>query len=288
VLPYTVNEDDVVVLSGLDVFDVDSNSLTIVASAKNGLLSISRRNETDLILLANSSGHKDKILAFSASPESTRRVMSTMLYRPEKDFNTLNRVPDIISLEVTDDQGSVVRAHLPVVVLPVNDSPRIDVPGANWTYAEDDLYNVESVNTIEVLEDTTLRIPGISIIDPDSNAVLMSVTSSHGSVSFINTSGVSFRLGSGQRDSHVEIFAPSVDILNEVVSSISYLPNNGYFGNDTIRIIVSDFGNEDESFSEEAGEVQCVELYVPIFSLAHFHSLTHSLTYLPTHSQIQC
>ena len=221
-LPYVVEEDSNLVLNGLDVFDVDSVELSVVASTENGLLSISRQ-ESDLVLLENCTGNEDVKMSFRASPESTRRVMSTIVYRPKKDFNTEGAAPDIVSLQITDDQGNTVKAYVPIVVLPINDPPRISVPGTNWTYAESDVYDVEAIGNINVLEDERLRIPNIHIKDPDSNAILISVTTPHGSVSFGDSiSGVSFRVGTGQLDSHVEMFAPSIEIANDAFSAFSY------------------------------------------------------------------
>ena len=95
------------------------------------------------------------------------RALQDMLYQPDRDYNTHGTLPDVITLTLDDVNGIGLKgtgehhhvvSKLSMNVSPTNDPPIVHVPGDHRTYTYDGLYNVTSVDVIEIQEDGTFNI----------------------------------------------------------------------------------------------------------------------------------
>lgn len=104
-----------------------------------------------LLLLEGKFG--DRKLSFQASVRDANNAFSSLYYQGAQHFFG----PDVINILISEVGGGPVRKEMiPIHISPVNDRPVIDV----------------SNRLITVIEDTAVRIEGLSISDPDWDAVL--------------------------------------------------------------------------------------------------------------------
>jgi uncharacterized delta-60 repeat protein len=84
-------------------------------------------------------------------------------------------------------------------------------------------------------KNTTTTITGVSVNDPDgaNEAVTLAVSVEHGVLSLQQTAGLSFASGDGALDLAMQ-FSGSESAVNSALAQLTYTPDTGYVGNDTV------------------------------------------------------
>ncbi|MBW4522495.1 MAG: VCBS domain-containing protein [Scytolyngbya sp. HA4215-MV1] len=225
----TVAEDTDLVISGINVNDVDSaaGQLVVTLSAANGVLTLSAL--TGLTFTVGD-GTADGSMTFTGTLANIKAALTNLRYRGNQDFNGA----DTITLAI-DDQGNTGvggplsdTKTIAVTVTPTNDAPIITVPAGPQN----------------ILEDLDLIIGGISIADVDAglSAVKVTLSVTHGVITLSSINGLTFTAGDGTDDS-VLTFTGNLTDINTALNNLTYRGVLNFFGNDTLSINVNDQGN---------------------------------------------
>ncbi|MGB0852869.1 MAG: beta strand repeat-containing protein [Pikeienuella sp.] len=116
--PFTVPEDDFLILSGLSVSDVDippggGEIVVATLSVVNGTLEASQGGAATI------AGNQTDTLSITGTIDEINAELETVLYVPTPDFNG----DDTLTFEVTDAGGLSDLQTITISVTPVNDAP---------------------------------------------------------------------------------------------------------------------------------------------------------------------
>lgn len=154
---------------------------------------------------------------------------ATLRYQPTANLYGFS----VISLTITDDGGTANGGKNSTVITftidvkSMNDAPQITVPQGEF----------------EVNERTIIEIAGISVHDVDLGAhdVKAVLWTQNGKLSLAQDDNLVFLSGDGHSDELIS-FEASLSALNNAVSTVQYIGNQHFYGNDTVYIQISDFG----------------------------------------------
>ncbi len=119
-----------------------------------------------------------------------------------------------------------------LTILDPNDAPLNTVPAAQTT----------NEDTTKVFSAANGNQISISDADAGANAVRVTLTATHGTVTLSGTSGLSFITGDGTSDATM-IFTGTVTNLNAALNGLSFAPAANYGGAATLQIVSNDQGN---------------------------------------------
>ena len=203
------------------------------------------------LTVVDGTGDRDSVLSFLGLQSDINDALDDLLYVPALNWNSRFNGVDTIQIVCTDEDGGQ-SSVAPVVirVTAMNDAPVISVPGEHLDPVEttsDDLSGVLlSVDSIVVTEDVPSMIAGISVRDVDAmesgELVDVTVSCEFGSLT-MDSIGVAQNVsqGTGSGDKLVS-FAATIENANSVLSSLVYVGDEDYYGDDTIVVSVSDGG----------------------------------------------
>ena len=108
-----------------------------------------------------------------------------------------------------------------------------------------DAINDAPVNTVpgpqQVEKDGTIEITGVSVSDPDSATLQVTLRAGDGRVSLAGTAGLSFVSGDGTADPSMT-FTGTIGALNAALAKLEYAAGRGFGNGDTITITTTDLG----------------------------------------------
>ncbi len=101
-------------------------------------------------------------------------------------------------------------------------------------------------------ENTPLALTGISVADPDAGTgtARVSLGATNGTLS-LATDGLTFATGDGTADAAMT-FTGTLATINAALAGLTYLPNLGYLGADTLTVAIDDQGNTGTGGSKTA------------------------------------
>jgi len=229
----TVEEDVEIIISGIDVTDIDveDNSLQIYISATNGMVSLSSTTELGELTFIEGNGSQNGNMSFTGLLSDIREAVSSVTYLGNPDFNGA----DIISFYVNDlgnvgSGGNLTDTKtIDIVLDPVNDIPYLVFPGDQSNF-----------------EDSELTINGVSIADVDvaegDSRLSVTISSVNGTFSLSTIDNLTFHSGDGVSDQTVS-FEGLMDDINNALTAFTYLGNEHYNGIDHLTFTVNDLGN---------------------------------------------
>ncbi len=221
-------EDTDLAIAGITIADVDAgtDAMLVTLNVSDGTLTL---GDTTNLSFSTGTGTADDTMTFSGTVTDINSALATLSYRGDLDFNGA----DALSITV-DDQGNNGLGgplqdadNIAINVLPVNDQPLLTVP------------TDQSIN-----EDTDLAISGITIADVDAgtDAMLVTLNVSDGTLTLGDTSNLSFSTGTGTADDTMT-FSGTVTDINSALATLSYRGDLDFNGADALSIMVDDQGN---------------------------------------------
>ena len=144
-----------------------------------------------------------------------------------------------ISVTYNDGGQNSNTAISTIHVAAVNDAPVETAPGAQTTN-----------------KDTSLSISGLAVSDVDaSSSSIEKVTLSvaDGTISLASIAGLTFSTGTGTNDT-TETFTGTLSDINNAISKVTYKPNTGYYGSDTLNFSTNDQGQHRQRWSADGVE----------------------------------
>jgi hypothetical protein len=227
-----VTEDVASPLTGLSFADVDagSASVTVTLSVGSGTLAASSGagvtvggSGTSTLTLAGSIADLNAFIAassisFTTATNATSSVVLTVLIND--GGNTGSGGAQTATTTVT------------LTVTAVNDAPVNVVPSAQATPQDSPLvFSVANSNAIS-----------ISDVDAGSNPVRVTLTATHGSISLVQTTGLSFVTGDGLADTTMT-FEGTITHINAALEGLVFQPSPAYNGPAALQITTNDLGN---------------------------------------------
>lgn len=191
----------------------------------------------------------DGTLIIEGSQEDINSVLATLEYTPPENFNGSASItlfvddlgsngdtPNDANITPGDPEDSLTdTATVNITINAVNDPPVLTTP-------DPDDFN-------EVDEDTSVKIPGLSLSDVDADPGELSVTLAvnFGTITLADTAGITFQAGTSNGDATVT-FTGTQAALNNALASVCYQGNlnandvnNGV--QETLTFTVDDQGN---------------------------------------------
>ncbi|MGL5811900.1 MAG: retention module-containing protein [Aeromonas sp.] len=223
--PQVAQEDQPFVIHGLQVSDVDADggSLTVILSVLHGTLELAASSGVTVV------GSGSGSLVLTGSQDAINALLSGgVTYQGEQDFNG----QDALTM-VTNDNGNTGSGGaqsdtdvLPIEVEAVNDTPVNQVP-----------------DTMQVKEDGSLSLSGISVKDVDAGSAPMSMTLrvEHGVLTLLGAAGAVSVQGAGT--SAITLVGSLADLNALINGQLHYEPAKDFWGQDNLTITTSDQGN---------------------------------------------
>ena len=114
----------------------------------------------------------------------------------------------------------------------VNDTPINTVPGTQ-TINEDGSFTLSTTNG-----------NAISVTDADATTLTVTLTVEHGTLTLVDTAGLSFGAGDGTADLTMTFSGTAAAINGALGSGLTYNPNANYNGADSITVVTTDGGQD--------------------------------------------
>jgi hypothetical protein len=180
----------------------------------------------------------------------------TMQYRKDGtllfDFDALNAIVRDGAIEELPDASEFSEPDgaplIPAQESKFNEQGDWTTSGAGSLTVEDHVGNFSAAWAAPLLtvpgtqttnEDTAKPITGISITDPDSAAVTITLSVTQGVLSLAQTTGLTFTVGDGTSDAAMS-FSGSPANVNAALATVTFTPSANYNGSATLSIEVED------------------------------------------------
>jgi len=229
--PPAFSQDTTLTMSGagaIQISDVDAgtNPVQVSLSATNGTMSLSG---TAGLSFSAGDGTGDASMTFTGSISDINSALNGMTFVPAPGYFG----PASIQI-VTNDQGFTGSGG------PLSDTDTLSI-----TVQQNDQPPVNTVpGPQSVGEDTALVFStgngnAISVSDPDSNPVKVTLTVTHGTLTLSGTAGLSFITGDGTSDATMT-FTGTIANINSALNGLSYTGNSDFSGSDVLTITTND------------------------------------------------
>ncbi|HXY32884.1 MAG TPA: S53 family peptidase, partial [Planctomycetaceae bacterium] len=209
-----------------DVWDADavgtSTSDSVAIAVADGTLTLA--STAGLTFESGSNGSSS--MTVTGTLMSLNNDLEALVYAPNAGFTGSDSLQVSITNSIDNLTGSAT------VPISVYSAPAILAP-SNW-YASEDSVSSTSSNPV-------------SIFDPAASGTsdLLTLSVAKGWLTFPSAVGLTFT--SGSNDSSSMTVSGTVANLNAALAGLSYTPNYGYFGSDTMHLSLVDAGNNTAS-----------------------------------------
>ena len=236
----SAQEDTDISITGVSVSDVDidgiinNERLQYDISVVNGTVSLNQTNGFLFEASCDCDGINDEILSFTANPQNFNNGVSTLTFHPLPDYfgpdgEISISVNDEGNIGIPDGADPTELTDLQIIsisVSAINDPPIFTVP----------------VST-DVDEDNQILVTGFSVDDIDIADYVLEVQFSveNGVVSISETENIIFDYGDGIEDEQVS-FSGTKTAVNNLLNSITFIPNEHFNGNVIFSATVDDLG----------------------------------------------
>jgi hypothetical protein len=220
----TVNEDTSLTFSqangnAIQVSDVDSPTLTLTLTTANGTISLG--SNTNLSFLSGT-GVNETSFTISGTLADLNQALEGLKFNPNQDYNGTT------SLVISSDDGSLVEVkNVNIVVNAVNDIPVNQIPGVQTTQEDVAL-------TFSQANGNAIRVG-----DVDSPTLTITLATSNGTLSLLDTTGVTLLTGTGFNDSMITLQG-SADSINQVLNGLRFNPVADFNGTASLAITTTD------------------------------------------------
>jgi hypothetical protein len=227
--PFTVDEDQETVLTGIAIVDIDIDdraSINVHMQAQHGSFRAGYVQGVELV--SDAAGASLGHIHIRGSIQNVNTALEGLLYSPSQHFHGAEN----ITLSVEYGAGRAISQSCVIAVKPVNDRPVISAPAA-----------------VDAVKGTLVFIEGVAVSDVDAHhhlGGLLSVTisASHGAVGLdpeaARLAGLRFLGGDDLPAQQLRLRAP-IARLNHALASLAYHPPPQFTGVATLELEVSDF-----------------------------------------------
>ena len=243
----------------ITIADIDNtleynNTVTLSLFSENGFFKLPRLRVTKNVITSAQSppwqNYTNHVELFGPIKE-LNWVLMGLIFRGKLNFNSKDSFEKLL-IAVKDIEGNIANGTLVLKILPVNDEPVIIIEDQIYDYnrsTDDGIgYKRVSCKVVEIDEDTSFHVTGISIRDVDcsvsTEVMELTVSAYNGTVLFGNDV-IMRQWVEGYRGKYYETITVrgTITNINEALQYLSYKPNGDFHGRDVIRIHVSDMGN---------------------------------------------
>jgi len=248
----TIQEDAGPLSLPFIVFDVDARSdlvpgpatLTfdpdwqgqVTLSVQHGTLTLPSTTLAHLAFL-DGDGVADRAMTFVGSLDDLNAALAGLQYKVDANFNS-NIGSELLQVEISDlvhtenvdpaEGAKTDLVELPIVVLPVNDSPVLTVP---------------LVQPLMGTEDTSLPVPGITVADVDAaegtGELRLTASVLNGTLTVTAAGAIDIQ---GNGSTGLILTGTQTDIT-DTLASLTYLGKEDFSGADALVLSVNDQGN---------------------------------------------
>lgn len=214
------------VLSGLSIADVDAAAgqveviLSTSGAGPNGLLTLSQFTG---LTFTSGDGTQDTSMTFRGTVTNVNAALNDMLYRGQGYGS------EALSISVSDlantGSGGAQVSNASVTMNVGNQAPVVTVDGS-----------------ITTRQNFSTAFTGISITDDAPGGQIFRVSNlsvANGTMTLGQTTGLTFTTGSGVGNAVMD-FTGTLDDINAALSTVVYTPPNGFSGNSTLSLTVTD------------------------------------------------
>jgi alpha-tubulin suppressor-like RCC1 family protein len=225
--------------------------ITVSVSVAHGSITLGR---VGALSFSVGSGWQDTTVEFTGTLSNLNAALAFAIYKPALNWNSeYSQEMDILVITASDNTLTSSKT-LHVRVLPQNDAPVLDIPGAHYdsihTVQDDLSLAIIDVSTMNVKEDELTPIKGVTVRDVDAheqdgieNLIEVALYTSHGKLSINAAASVQAYLAGNGKADRVIVFHASVKTANLALEGLSYQGDPNYHGEDEIIITVDDLGN---------------------------------------------
>jgi len=192
-------------------------------------LNVNTVEDTPVVVTLTATDPDEDPLTFSVIDSPFHGTLSgtapDLTYTPDPDYNG----SDSFTYKANDGKVDSNTATASINITAVNDPPEIFAP-----------------ETLEMDEDTSLGVNGISISDKDvdesvDGKIEIEIGVSHGIISLNQITGLNFSVGDGFEDRHMR-FAGDLSDVNTALQGMIYAPDKDFYGVEKLELSASDLG----------------------------------------------
>ena len=214
--PIAAVEDVSLPIAGISVIDVDGNLATTQLTVGNGTLNVSLAGGATISSGANGSN----TLTLSGTQAQINAALATVTYQGTLDFNGA----DALTVLSTDSAGT-----------PLSDT---DVVVINVAAVNDAPVNTVPAGPIAAVEDVSLPIAGISVIDVDGNLATTQLTVGNGTLNVSLAGGAT--ISSGANGSNTLTLSGTQAQINAALATVTYQGTLDFNGADALTVLSTD------------------------------------------------
>jgi hypothetical protein len=201
------------------------NPDTLTLTATNGSLTLGSTNGLTILTGGPS------VWVVSGTVANLQNVMSGLTFTPTGGFNGSAS----LAITLTSSAGGETlsgSATLPIFVSTTIAAPIVNIPSMQTTVQ----------NSPVVFSGSNGNQVWISDLGSTGGPLRMTLSTSHGKLSLSQVAGLAFTTGTGTADSTMT-FTGSLTDINAALNGLTYTPNTGTIGSESIQISANDLGN---------------------------------------------
>ncbi|MDN3688650.1 MBG domain-containing protein [Cyclobacterium jeungdonense] len=259
---YQENASNLLILENIDVSDADGDQLirAIIRFEGTGRISgdeFSLANPSPFIFQEVDENTME--LTGTANATTLTTVLRDLAFRTTSEDPTLGGTePErIVSIVVEDENGGFSSPangthNLRIPIEAVNDAPTLSLPA-----------------TEEVLSNQSLALSsaggnGITVSDPDagSNALLVELSVTNGSLDLATTAGLNFVQGTGSNNSTMQ-FSGDLTAINNALDGLEFTSSTNFVGEAVLSVEINDQGNTGTGGSLAANSSLSIQVNAP-------------------------
>ena len=246
-------EDIAYTFSGANLFSVADDaseadlSVSVSVSATYGTITLSL-DEADFTAnnITRLSGFNGtRAISISGPVNSVNLALNGMSYQPDSDFVGTDMVNVLVEDQGNHGDGDTlsVEDFATVIVDPVNDEPKILVPGSqiafedNFVVFSDATFNGISISDVDTYSPSSALLITVQLTDQ-----LGTVVNNRGTITLGTRDSLFFTSGDGTDDFSMT-FQSGIAEANTAFEGLIFTPANDFSGDVYLRITVNDQGN---------------------------------------------
>ena len=224
----------------------DSEDETVIITIQSANAKI-RFNAVDGLAFLNGTFNDSPRISVKCKMFDLQRPHRQIIFTPNEHWNNQGTKADFILLSVCNDTPQQIhnicaRKTIHVDIVGINDAPQWHVPDMELKLQPTGGYVVNSVKTIDLLEDESTTVSPISLSDVDNlkyaqdNIISVSITVAHGTFELAKFSGLIIE----SFDETKFEFTNTLSTINEALQYLIYTPHTDYNGQDMIMFSAID------------------------------------------------
>ena len=215
--------------------------LRVTMSVSHGTLTLAT---TGGLTFLTGTGTGDTAMQFTGTLAAINTAVKNLNYNPSTDYGGTDSLSITVNDQIVPTPASTT-ATLGLTV--INTSPVVTVPTSQT-----------------MVENTVLTVsPVIWVYDVDTTALKIEMSSTYGTMTLFQTTGLTMLSGTGTNDNYM-LFTGSVTDINSALKGMTYTPTANWYGTQTLKITADDMTNPTPGTDTKTVAITVAPIVTPV------------------------